>query len=156
MKTTTKLIVAGLLTTLFTTNMSANQIYNPEKIFLKKCQMCHALTKPQNKQEKMRMAAPPIAIAMRSVVIGVDAIEDPADEKELRKMSIAFLEDYLMSPSQDKGYCEDMSYKKFGTMPSLKGFITPEQISIVVPWVYENFAPQKDENGNYTVHSKRK
>jgi len=102
------------------------------------------------------MVAPPIFIAMRCVVVGVDAIEDPSSQKELRSLSIEFLKDYLKEPTRDKGYCEDMSYKKFGSMPSLKGFISDKQLDIVAPWVFDNYSPKKDKNGKYIVHSKSK
>lgn len=156
MKMNTKLLTAGLIVGFLTTGLNAKGMQSPQKIFTKKCQMCHAMSKPKNKHEKMRMAAPPMAVAMRGVVIGVDAIEDPANEKELRTLSIEFLKDYLMNPTRDKGYCEDMSYRKFGMMPSLKGFVNKKQLDIVVPWVFDNFAPKKDANGKYAVSSKKK
>jgi len=102
------------------------------------------------------MVAPPIAVAVRSVVIGVDAIEGPVNNTELRALSIEFLKDYINEPTREKGYCEDMSYNKFGKMPSLKGFIKKSELDIVVPWVIDNFSPTKDKNGNYKVSSKRK
>ncbi|MEA2018340.1 MAG: c-type cytochrome [Campylobacterota bacterium] len=152
----TKTLSTALLLGLITTSLNAKGMNSPQKIFQKKCNMCHNLTKPKNKQEKMKMTAPPISIAMRSVIIGVDAIEGPVSDSELRELSIEFLTDYLKEPSQEKGYCEDMSYKKFGTMPSMKGFMTDKQIDTVVPWVIDNFSPKKDANGKYIIHSKRK
>ena len=152
----TKTLSTALLLGLITTSINAKGMNSPEKIFLKKCQVCHNLTKPKNKQEKMRMAAPPIYIAMRSVIIGVDAIEGPVSDKELRELSIEFLTDYLKEPSQEKGYCEDISYKRFGTMPSLKGFMTDNQIDTVVPWVIDTFSPKKDKNGKYVINSRKK
>ena len=142
--------------TIATSSIQAKEPRAAAKIYEKKCAMCHMSTKPKNKHEKSMMVAPPIAVATRSVIIGVDAIEGPVSDKELRELSIEFLKDYLYEPTRDKGYCEDMSYKKFGSMPSLKGFIKKEELDIVVPWVIDKFAPKKDKNGKYIVSSKRK
>ena len=155
MKTNFKLITAGLIIAFGTSSIQAKELKSPEKIFAKKCAMCHMSSKPKNKLEKSMMVAPPISVATRSVTIGVDAIEGPMSDKELREESIEFLKDYLLEPTRDKGYCEDMSYKKFGSMPSLKGFIKKEELDIVVPWVIDKFAPKKDKNGKYKVSSKR-
>ena len=156
MKTNFKLITAGLILAFATSSVQAKEASTAVKIFEKKCAMCHMTSKPKNKLEKSMMVAPPIAVATRSVIIGVDAIEGPVSDKELRELSIEFLTDYLYEPTRDKGYCEDMSYKKFGAMPSLKGFISKEELDIVVPWVIDNYTPEKDKNGKYKVSSKRK
>ena len=156
MKTNFKLITAGLILAFGTSCIQAKEMNSAVKIFEKKCAMCHMTAKPKNKLEKSMMVAPPIKVATRSVIIGVDAIEGPVSDKELRELSIEFLKDYLYEPTRDKGYCEDMSYKKFGAMPSLKGFIKKEELDIVVPWVIDNFAPKKDKNGKYKVSSKQK
>ena len=156
MKTNFKLITAGLIIAFTTSSIQAKELRTPAKIFEKKCAMCHTNAKPKNKLEKSLMVSPPINVAVRSVVIGIDAVEGPMSDKELREESIEFLKDYLLEPTRDKGYCEDISYKKFGSMPSLKGFIKKEELDIVVPWVIDKFAPKKDKNGKYMVSSKRK
>jgi cytochrome c len=140
------------LSILFTSSLFAQ---DPFIIYQKKCAMCHIMVKPHDMEENKKIVAPPMPVAMRSVVIGTDAIEMPESEAELRKLSIAFLIDYVQKPSQDKGYCEDKSYRRFGAMPSLKGFITKKQIDIVIPWIYDNFKPKKDKNGKYKVSSKK-
>ena len=142
--------------TLLSFSLSALLAQDGYEIFQKKCVMCHSMYKPNNMEENKKIVAPPIPVAMRSVVIGVDAIEEPKDATELKQMSIEFLKDYIKNPSPEKGYCEDKSYKRFGTMPSVKGFISNEQIDIVVPWVYDNYSPKKDKNGKYKVSSKKK
>ena len=152
----TKTLSTILLLGLISTSINAKEMNSPEKIFQKKCQVCHNLTRPNNKQEKMKMSAPPISVAMGNTIIGIDAVEGPVSDKELRELSIEFLTDYLKEPTREKGYCEDMVYKKFGSMPSLKGFMTNKQIDIVVPWVVDTYAPKKDKNGKYLVNSKKK
>lgn len=120
---------------------SASHMTNPEMIFSKKCAMCHTINKPKSKSEKMKMVAPPITMAMKSLTIGIDAIEDPQDKKLLRKMSIQFMKDYFNKPVRDDSYCEDKIFEKFNLMPSMNGFVKPSELDIVIPWVYDNFAP---------------
>ncbi len=126
----------------------AKEPRSPELIFQKKCAMCHTIGKPENKQAKKKMVAPPIDVAMKGVVITIDAIDGPFKDDELRKESIAFLKDYLINPTSDKTNCEDIVVKKFGMMPSLKGFISKDELNRVVPWVYDTFRPIKI-NGKY-------
>lgn len=146
---TTKILTTTILTTILATSLQAKEITNPEMIFAKKCEICHHLTKPHSKEMKKKMAAPPIKIVMKNLMIGIDAIEEPANKNEHDTMTIAFIEDYLFAPSREKSYCEDISFKKFGMMPSMTGFLTKNQASIVAPWVVKNFAPKKNANGEY-------
>ncbi len=136
-----KKIISILSIVLLCNIASANEMKNPEMIYAKKCAMCHTTNKPTSKIEKMKLVAPPITMAMKSVTIGIDAIEDPQDKKLLRKMSIQFMKDYFNKPVRDDSYCEDMIFKKFNLMPSMNGFVKPNELDIVLPWVYDNFAP---------------
>lgn len=119
-------------------------IQEPQTIYLKKCQMCHALDYPDSVEEKKAMVAPNILTIMKNISIGVDAIEEPKTKEELRTLVIEFMADYIYYPSADKSYCEDIVFKKFDYMPSLKGFISPKELNIVLPWVYDNFTPKED------------
>lgn len=115
------------------------------EIFQKKCAMCHSIHGAETYEEQKAMVAPYLTLALRSVTIGVDAIEEPSNKKELRALTIDFLKDYMMNPHQDKAFCEEIIFKNYNTMPSLKGFITQEQLDIVIPYVYDNFAPKQQE-----------
>ena len=44
-----------------------------------------------------------------------------------------------------------MVVKRFGRMPSLKGFLSEEELDVVVPWVYDSFKPQR-VNGKFKDH----
>lgn len=123
----------------------AQKPMNAPQIFQKKCAMCHNIHGPQTDEEKKAMVAPPITIAMKSVTIGTDAIEEPKTKEALRELTITFVKDYVMEPHEDKAYCEDTVFKRFNTMPSLKGFITQEQLDLVIPYVYDQFAPKYEE-----------
>lgn len=130
-----------LFSSLLVFGLSANTLTQPEIIFQKKCQMCHALAAPENDQEQKTMVAPFMSLAMRSVTIGIDALEEPKDNKELRKLTIEHIEDYIFNPSPEKSFCEDIIFEKFRYMPSLERFISIKEAKIVAPWVYDTFAP---------------
>lgn len=131
-----------LIILFFTTLLFSSDMKNPEKIFQKKCQMCHALNKPTNETELRLKAAPDIFTTMKNLTKGIDALEEPKTKEDLRKLVIEFIKDYSFNPEKEKGYCEEMVYKSFNVMPSLKGFIKEEELNIVAPWIYDNFAPK--------------
>ena len=149
MRINEKLIIVGLLACMVGIQGQAKELRSAEKIYEKKCAMCHTVGKPKNKVEKKKMVAPPIDVAMKGVVITIDAVDGPFKDDELREESIAFLKDYFYEPTEDKTNCEDMVVKKFGRMPSLKGFVSPEELEKVVPWVYDTFKPIKNSKGEY-------
>lgn len=132
-----------LILSVFALSLVAKEYKDPSLIFAKKCQMCHALRGPQNDMEKRLTAAPNMPLAMKSVSVGIDAIEEPKDKATLRKLVIAHIEEYIFNPGQDKSYCEQIIFDKFKTMPTLKGFISQNEAKLVAPWIYDNFAPAK-------------
>ena len=105
--------------------------------------MCHITSKPKTKAEKKKLVAPTILLSMESVTAGINVLEESKTNRELKKRTIEFLRDYIYNPIQDKSYCEDMAFDKYAIMPSLKGFITPKELDLLLPWLYDNFAPQK-------------
>ena len=139
-----KKVFTLLIFTAFGLNtLLAKEIRSAEVLFEKKCAMCHTVLKPKNKIAKKRMVAPPITKAMKSVVITIDALEGPLKDDELKKETLVFLQDYIYHPSAKKADCEGSVIKKFGVMPSLKGFISQKELDVLLPWVYENFKPKK-------------
>jgi len=146
-----KLLSASLITAVICSNTYAKELTNPDMIFAKKCQICHNLAKPKSKELKKRMAAPPIGIVIKNLMIGIDAVEEPANKQELDNLTIAFIKDYLFKPTREKAYCEDISFQKFGMMPSLTGFLTQNEAAIIAPWVVKKYAPKKDKNGKYII-----
>ena len=143
-----KLLTSILTLGVVGTTLIAKEPRGPEVIFQKKCAMCHIVGKPKNKLVKKKMSGPPIDVAMKSLVITIDAVDGPFKDDELREESITFLKDYLINPTRDKTNCEDMVVRKFGMMPSLKGFISNEELDIVVDWTYDTYKPLKI-NGKY-------
>ncbi len=123
----------------------ANETQSAQKIYQKKCAMCHNIEAPESIAESKAMVAPYLRLALRSVYIGVDAIEDPATKTEHKKLTLAFLKDYIFNPHQDKSFCEDIIFERFQTMPSLKGFIREKELDQVLDYIYDNFSPTHDE-----------
>lgn len=122
----------------------ANNLSNPQTIYQKKCQMCHAMDYPETIEEKKAQVAPNMLMVMRNIGIGIEAVEEPKDKEELRKIVIEFMNDYIFNPSPEKSYCEEIIFKHFDYMPSLKGFISKKEAEIVVPWIYDTFSPKGD------------
>lgn len=120
---------------LFSISINASNLKNPENIYNLKCAMCHDKQSP--------MVAPSITLAMKSVTIGLDAVEGPMENKALKKFTIKFLKDYFNKPEIDESFCEDIMFKRFNLMPSMNGFLKPNEMNILLPWVYDNFAPEQ-------------
>ncbi len=121
----------------------ADNLTDPKLIFEKKCQMCHSKNAPENDAQKKAMVAPFMSLAMKSVTVGIDALEEPKNNKELRALTIAHIEDYIFNPSPQKSFCEEIIFEKFRYMPSLEGFISVKEATLVAPWIYDTFAPKK-------------
>lgn len=132
------LFILSLLVCAWSENLT-----QPEVIFQKKCQMCHSISAPNNDAEKKAMVAPYMSLTLKSVTIGIDALEEPKNNAELRRLSIAHIEDYIFHPSPEKSFCEDIVFEQFRYMPSLERFISIKEAKIVAPWVYDTFAPEK-------------
>lgn len=138
MKTLSTIVIISLLSSGL---LYAKKERSAEQIWQKKCAMCHNIDKPNNDLERKKMVAPPILVAMKSVVVTIDAVEGPFSPEELREESIEVLKDFMYEPTRDKVNCEDMMINKFGMMPSLKGFISQKELDKVIPWVYDTFKP---------------
>jgi hypothetical protein len=149
MKINKTILVVAITLGVLVSNIQAKEIRSASKLYEKKCAMCHKVGKPQNEMEKKAMVAPPIDVAMRSFVITIDAVDGPFKDDELREETIIYLKDYLYEPTKEKTNCEDEVVKKFGRMPSLKGFVSPEELDKVVAWVYDTFKPLKNSKGEF-------
>jgi len=89
-------------------------------------------TMRQNMMQKMQdhdMKAPSMPmISMR--------LKNMTDSKE---KFVAFVKDYIQNPSQKKGYCMPMAYKRFGVMPAIGKGMSEEERDLVAQWLYDNF-----------------
>jgi len=115
-------------------------LYASEALFDTYCVSCHfkqQITFEQMKAQKQHIKAPPISVVMERmkafIVVKVD------DEDVKKAVITAFMKDYILEPSIDKGICHVNCYVQFGTMPSQKGKVNPEDLDEIVSWVYDNY-----------------
>lgn len=142
-------LTVGIIGLAFQT-LQAKEVRIAPVLFEKKCQMCHSSTLPKTQSEQQKMVSPPMAVVMKNTVMGIEAeLDAGASDAEIRKITIPFMKEYLYYPERKKSNCEDISFDRFGMMPSLKGFITDEELDVVLPWVYDSFKPIK-VNGKWT------
>ena len=100
-----------------------------ETIYKTKCAMCHA--------NKRMMKAPPmpmVSMRLKKML------------KNDREKFIAFVEDYIQNPSQEKGFCMPMAYKRFGTMPPIGKTLSKEERATVAAWLYDNYKERWDDS----------
>jgi hypothetical protein len=145
-----KLVLTVGIVGLVVQTLQAKEVRTAPVLFEKKCQMCHSATLPKTDSERKKMVSPPMAVVMKNTVMGIEAeLDAGATDADIRKITIPFMKEYLYYPDRKKSNCEDISFDRFGTMPSLKGFITEEELDVVLPWVYDSFKPIK-VNGKWT------
>ena len=111
-----------------------------ELLFDQYCVSCHfkqKITFEQMKAQKQHIKAPPISVVMermkKFIIVKID------DEDVQKAVITAFMKDYILEPSIDKGICHVNCYVQFGTMPSQKGKVPPEKLDEIVSWVYDNY-----------------
>ena len=121
----------------------AQNTKSPKEIFEQKCQMCHFTQMPTTKEQNRLMGGPTIGIVMKGLVLTLDALHDDLDDAAMKKKSVEFMADYIFYPERKKSNCEDIVFARFNMMPSLKGYITKEELDAVLPWVYDTYKPTK-------------
>ena len=116
-------------------SLSAN-----EELFDQYCVSCHfkqQITFTQMKAQKQHLKAPPISVVMERIK---EFIVVKIDDEDVQKAVVtAFMRDYIMEPSIDKGICHVNCYVQFGTMPSQKDIVEPEELEQIVSWVYDRY-----------------
>ena len=128
-----------------------------EAVYKTNCASCHAMQgmmSPAEKsamREKMQHATPEEKQAMKQKMMAKMKKSDmkappmPMVSKRLKGMTkdrqafIVFVKDYIQNPSQDKGFCMPMAYKRFGTMPPIGKGLSEEERQAVAVWLHDNF-----------------
>lgn len=128
-----------------------------EEIYKAKCAMCHKMqgmmsqNEMQQMRQKMQNATPEQRAAMKQSMMekmkksDMKAPPMPMVSKRLKmkladkEAFIAFVDDYIQNPSQSKGYCMPMAYKRFGTMPPIGKAMKEQERIAVATWLYDNF-----------------
>ena len=124
-----------LLLILMFISLPANELLYDEH-----CVACHfkqQITFEQMKAQKQHLKAPPISVVMERIkefiVVNID------DEDVQKAVVTAYMKDYVLEPSIDKGICHANCYVQFGEMPSQKGIVEPEEVELIVSWLYDNY-----------------
>jgi len=115
------------------------EVSEGEKLFKEKCTACHVTTKPE---DMSKLIAPPMMGVMMHVKKGVKG--ENAIEK--KKNVIDFIVDYVQNPAAEKSMFGEHAITTFGVMPSQKDIVSPEELSIIANYLYDNF-PQKGMKG---------
>jgi len=115
-------------------------LFGSEALFDKYCVSCHFkenITFKQMKAQRQHLKAPPISVVMerlkKYIVVKID------DEDVQKAVVVAYMQDYVMEPSIDKGICHVNCYVQFGTMPSQKGKVPREDLKKIASWVYDQY-----------------
>ena len=130
MKILRKIIVLSATIACSSTFLSAETL-NAEELFKNKCAICHSMTQPT---DKSKMLAPPAKGVMFHM-------SEAFDSNEKIKAHIL---DFVLEPTKEKAICK--SVKRFGVMPSQKGNVTKEELSIIADWMLENLKMNKEQH----------
>jgi len=112
-------------------------VYNGKALMEKKCATCHDLGMPPKTYEDEK-APPMMAVAFHLkdfMHIGTHA--DAVDK------FIPFIQDYVISPSREKSYCDKESLDSYGVMPSQKGNVTAAELEAIGEYMYTFYDQQK-------------
>ena len=148
---------------------------NGHEVYKQKCATCHQMqgmmdmSQIQAMREKMQNATPQERQAMKTKMkkkmyeSGMKAPAMQMVSMRLKKMTgskekfVLFVKDYIQNPSQDKGYCMPMAYKRFGTMPPIGKGLSEAEREAVANWLYDDFKGSWDDSmGAKTCQSNNK
>ncbi|MDF1875715.1 c-type cytochrome [Sulfurimonas sp. SAG-AH-194-I05] len=118
MKNINKNFILTLLSLLAFTNIQANP--TGKELFIQKCTSCHSINMPKSQKD---LHAPPAVGVMFHLNNHFDNNED----------LIAHIESFTMNPTREKAICK--SIRRFGIMPSQKGKLTKEELSLIAQWL---------------------
>jgi hypothetical protein len=122
-----------LISTLFALTATLQATPSGEELVKKNCASCHFLGVPT--PEQIRSFKAP---AMEAVLFHVKPAHDNNDAK-----TKAFMIDYVQNPEIKKSVCESNKVTKFGVMPSLKGKVSPEELSTIMDYLIKTYPTKK-------------
>ena len=126
--------ITAILVLLFATLISVNaEEVTGETIFNSKCVACHTLKIPK---DKSTMKAPPFGKVSAKIKHDLD---------DNKTAFVAFVEDYIQNPSEEKVKCMPMALKKFGLMPPIGKAMSEEERKTVATWLFDNFDEKWDD-----------
>lgn len=108
-------------------------------VYQKHCMQCHAELMEKKEVLKLihTLKAPPmneVSSRLRENIVIADE-----DEDVKRRVTIAFIKDYIEHPSIQYSMCHPMAIEKFGIMPSLKGKLSENERQAVAEWIIDRY-----------------
>jgi len=108
-------------------------------VYQKHCMKCHA--ELMEKKEVLNvihtLKAPPMNEVSNRLRENIVITDDDDDVK--RRVTIAFIKDYIENPSIQYSMCHPMAIEKFGIMPSLKGKLSETERQAVAEWIIDRY-----------------
>lgn len=112
-------------------------------VYQKKCMQCHV--EMMEKQEVLKhintLKAPPMVEVSNRLRENIIIADEDQDVK--RRVTIAFIKDYIENPSVQYSMCHPMAIEKFGIMPSQKGKLSEKEKQAVAEWIIDRYAKVK-------------
>lgn len=109
---------------------------NGESVFKTYCMECHTRNGMMGEGPMKDMKAPTMQmVSMR--------LKKMTGSKEA---FLAFVKDYIQNPSQKKGFCMPMAYKRFGVMPAIGKNLSEEERDAVAQWIFDSFDDEWDKS----------
>jgi len=104
-----------------------------EALLTKKCATCHNLEMPPMTTPD-EIAPPMMAVAFH--VYDFVKVSTPA---ERHAKAMAFVKDYVISPSKEKSFCDAKSLESYGVMPSQKGKVTEDELEAISLYMFDHY-----------------
>lgn len=109
-------------------------------VYQKNCMQCHV--EMMEKKEVIKvlhtLKAPPMVEVSNRLKENIIIADEDEDVK--RRVTIAFIKDYIENPSVQYSMCHPMAIEKFGIMPSLKGKLSEDEKQAVAEWIIDRYA----------------
>ncbi len=126
---------------LLTTLLLASTIFAADgyDVYKKNCKTCHIemISKAEVMKNLNKIKAPPMLEVSAHLKANIKTTDEEDDVD--RHLFILFVKDYVLHPNLDFSMCNAGAIEKFGTMPSLKGKVTPEEAQAVAIWLYDRY-----------------
>ena len=112
-------------------------------VYKAKCMKCHVEMMGHDEALKNldKLSAPPMVEVSGRLKENIKTTDDEDDVN--RYLFILFVKDYIVNPNLENSMCNSGAIEKFGTMPTLKGQISPEERQAVAEWVYDRYENTK-------------
>ena len=125
-----------LTTLLLASSIFANEGY---EVYKQNCKSCHIemISKAELMKNIDKVKAPPMVEVSARLKENIKTTDEEDDVD--RHLFILFVKDYILNPNDEMSMCNPGALEKFGTMPTLKGKISPKEANEVAIWLYDRY-----------------